>query len=89
MSTIKRKYKINNYICEFIRNNWFDPEDSNDKLASFFVVHDSIIAKIKSPAGLKTPTSKETRQDLLMIIEIILLYEFHLEKTLVLLLVAF
>lgn len=55
MNTIKRKYKINNYICEFIRNNWFNPEDSNDKLAGFFVVHDSIIAKIKSAENYNIP----------------------------------
>lgn len=55
MSKIKRKYKINSYICEFIRNNWFTPGDSNDKLAAFFVVHDSIIAKIKSSDNYNIP----------------------------------
>jgi hypothetical protein len=55
LSTTKKIYKINNYICEFIRTNWFKPGDSNDKLAAFFVVHDSIIAKIKSADNYNIP----------------------------------
>jgi len=48
-------YLVNKYICEFIRNEWFDPNLSNNNLAKFFDVHFSIIAKIKSGEDYNMP----------------------------------
>ena len=48
-------YLLNKYICEFIRNEWFDPDLSNNDLAKFFDVHFSIIAKIKSGENYNMP----------------------------------